>query len=106
DASTAALFESAGLPKPELLKKYGIVGIPLVDARAQFHAPATFGETVEIESRIAEWGKSSFSVEHKLYNGGKLAAEGFEKRVWTGKDAASGKLKGQAIPEEVKERLK
>ena len=106
DASTAALFEAGGLPKPEMLKKYGIVGIPLVDARAQFLAPATFGETIEIESKIAEWGNTSFSVEHKLYHGGKLAAEGFEKRVWAAKDAASGKLKGKPIPAEVKERLK
>ncbi|MFZ0968860.1 MAG: acyl-CoA thioesterase, partial [Candidatus Acidiferrales bacterium] len=36
DACTNALFERAGLPKPEILKSYGIGGIPLVEARARF----------------------------------------------------------------------
>jgi 4-hydroxybenzoyl-CoA thioesterase len=106
DASTAGLFEKAGLPKPEMLKKYGIVGIPMVDTRAQFLVPASFGDTVEIESRIADWGNSSFTVEHKLYKNGKLAAEAFEKRVWTVREPGpEGKLKSQPIPAEVKERF-
>jgi 4-hydroxybenzoyl-CoA thioesterase len=103
DACTGALFEKAGLAKQEMLKKYGIVGIPMVDTRAQFLRPATFGETIEVESRIADWGKTSFSVEHKIYKEGVLIAEGFEKRVWTAR-AESG-LKSQPIPEEVKQRF-
>jgi 4-hydroxybenzoyl-CoA thioesterase len=107
DASTAALFEKAGFVKHEMLDKYGIAGIPMVDTRARFLAPATFGDTVEIESRIADWGNSSFTVEHKLYKDGTLTAEGFEKRVWTVRVPGAGnKLKGQAIPAEVKERFK
>jgi len=35
DACTNALFESAGLPKPDLLRTYGIMGIPLVEAHAR-----------------------------------------------------------------------
>lgn len=106
DACTNALFEKAGFHKPEMLKHYGLVGIPLVEASAQFYAPASFGETVAVETRIVEWGKSSFRVEHKLYNGGMLTAEGREKRVWTVRDAKSEKgMRGHAIPEEVKARF-
>lgn len=106
DACTNALFEKAGLKKASMLKKYGLVGIPLIDARAKFFAPASFGETVVVESQVVEWGRSSFCVEHKLYKGEALAAEGTEKRVWTVRDAsAETGMRGQPIPEEVKERF-
>ncbi|HUL15583.1 MAG TPA: acyl-CoA thioesterase [Terriglobales bacterium] len=106
DACTAALFEKAGLPKHEMLKRYGIVGIPMVDTRAKFIGPATFGDKVEVESRIADWGDTSFSVEHKVFKGDKLIAEGFEKRVWTVRTLeGDGALKSQTIPAEVKQRF-
>ena len=106
DACTNALFEKAGFGKAEMLKTYGLLGIPMVDARAQFYVPASFGETVTIESRIGEWGRSSFQVQHKLYKGQQLAAEGTEKRVWTVRDAqAKNGMRGEAIPTEVKDRF-
>ena len=106
DACTNALFESAGFRKAEMLKQYGLIGIPLVEASAQFYRPASFGETVTVETRIAEWGKSSFRVEHRLYKGTVLCAEGREKRVWAVPDAKSEKgMRGSAIPEEVKARF-
>lgn len=106
DACTNALFEVAGFRKAEMLKQYGLVGIPLVQTSAQFYAPASFGDNVVVESRIVEWGKSSFRVEHKLYKGNVLGAEGSEKRVWTVRDASSEKgMRGDTIPEEVKVRF-
>jgi 4-hydroxybenzoyl-CoA thioesterase len=106
DACTNALFEAAGFRKAEMLNHYGLVGIPLVEASAQFYAPASFGDIVVVESRIVEWGKSSFRVEHKLYKGNVLNAEGREKRVWTVRDASSEKgMRGKAIPEEVMARF-
>jgi 4-hydroxybenzoyl-CoA thioesterase len=106
DACTNALFEKVGFRKAEMLKHYGLLGIPLVEATAQFHAPASFGETVTVETRIVEWGKSSFRVEHRLYKGTVLSAEGMEKRVWAVPDAKSEKgMRASAIPEEVKARF-
>ena len=106
DACTNALFEKAGFRKAEMLKRYGLLGIPLVEASAQFYAPASFGDTVTVDSRIVEWGTSSFRVEHKLYKGSVLGAEGREKRVWTVRDSKSENgMRGQAIPEEVKARF-
>ncbi len=106
DACTNSLFELAGMPKQELLRKYQIAGIPLVDAHARFLLPSAFGDTVVVESQISKWGKSSFSVEHRLFRGHVLAVEGFEKRVWTVRavDDARG-IRGQAIPREVIERF-
>lgn len=103
DASTNALFARAGLPKPEMLKKYAILGIPMVETSARFLLPSSFGESVVIESSVTEWGKSSFRVQHQLFKGEALAAEGLEKRVWTVRTAEG--MKGQTIPREVKERF-
>jgi 4-hydroxybenzoyl-CoA thioesterase len=60
-----------------------------------------------VETRIIEWGRSSFQVEHKLYKGDVLAAEGSEKRVWTVRDAQSANgIRSEPIPEEVKARFR
>jgi 4-hydroxybenzoyl-CoA thioesterase len=108
DSSTNALFLRAlGFTKYEMMKKYDIVGIPLVDARATFIVPSVFGDVVTIESAIAEIKRSSFRMVHRLLRGETLAVEGHETRVWVGRDPANPeKLKGRPIPPEVVERLK
>jgi 4-hydroxybenzoyl-CoA thioesterase len=106
DACTNALFESAGLPKPELLRTYGIMGIPLVEAHARYIAPSSFGDTVLVETCITEWKKSSFSVQHKLYRGEILAVEATEVRVWTVRTGSDPKwIESRPIPREVIERF-
>jgi 4-hydroxybenzoyl-CoA thioesterase len=106
DGCTNALFEHAGLPKQEMLKKYAIGGIPLVESRARFLLPSSFGDTVVVESNITEWGKASFSVYHRLFKGEELAVEGFEKRVWVvHAPGEKNKIKSQTIPREVIEKF-
>jgi 4-hydroxybenzoyl-CoA thioesterase len=100
DASTAALFEQAGLPKAAMLARYNIAGIPLVEARSRFMKPSTFGDRVIIESRITVWRRGSFDVGHKLFRGDDLAVEGFETRVWTERTPAGG-IKSRPIPADV-----
>ncbi len=39
DNCTSGLFRAAGLPLKELFKEHGIVGIPIVEARARFILP-------------------------------------------------------------------
>lgn len=106
DACTNALFERVGLPKREMIARYGIAGIPMVECRARFIVPSQYGEKVVVESCVSEWGRSSFSVQHNLFRGDVLAVEGFEKRVWVA-HATDGqsRFKGKAIPQEVKERF-
>ncbi len=107
DACTNALFERAGLPKPLLLRQYGIAGIPLVESRARYLLPSQFGDTLTVESSIAEWGRSSFVVHHRLLKAEALAAEIFEKRVWVMRAAdPTVRFQSAAIPPEVKERFR
>jgi 4-hydroxybenzoyl-CoA thioesterase len=107
DAATNALFLSAlGLNKYEMIQKYGIAGIPLVDVGARFFIPSVFGEVVTVESTVAEIKRSSFRMQHRLMKGEALAVEGFETRVWTGRDPDDpAKLKSRPIPDEVVARL-
>ena len=55
-----------------------------------------------IESRVAEFSRSSFKVEHRLLNKDVLSVEGFETRVWTVLNPADpGRLRSAPIPAEV-----
>jgi 4-hydroxybenzoyl-CoA thioesterase len=103
DASTAALFQAAlGMPKIAWVKKFGIVGIPMVDTRAKFSVPSAHGDEVTIESRVTAFRRSAFDVEHRLLKAdGAVGVEGFETRVWTGRDAESGRIRSVPIPQEV-----
>jgi len=103
DACTNALFHRAlGYPKAEMLRRFQIVGIPLVQASANFLVPSSFGDIVAVESCVTQWGTSSFSVEHKLFRGDVLAVEGFEKRVWTVRPVGEpAKAKSHPIPKEL-----
>jgi 4-hydroxybenzoyl-CoA thioesterase len=103
DTSSWMLFETAlGVKQQELASTYGIIGIALVDARANFMKPAKFGDVIEIASRIKEFRRSSFEVEHLISIGGTLAVEGGETRVWAVRDKADpDKITTAAIPPEV-----
>lgn len=101
---TEALFERGlGMKKPEWTRKYGIIGIPMVDTRAKFSISSRHGDDVEIISRFAEVRGSSFDVVHRLMHGDRLAVEGFETRVWTGPDPSSpGRMRSLRIPDDVR----
>jgi len=103
DTSSWLLFEQAlGVKAQKLAAAYGIVGIALVDARANFLKPAKFGDTIEIASRVSEFRRSSFDVEHKLTIGGELAVDGAETRVWATRDKNDpDKIAAVAIPGDV-----
>jgi 4-hydroxybenzoyl-CoA thioesterase len=103
DASSWMLFEAAlGVKQQELATAYGILGIALVDAKANFLKPVHFGDKVEIVSRVAEFRRSSFDVEHRLNVGGEVAVEATETRVWAVRDKADAdKIKTAAIPKDV-----
>jgi 4-hydroxybenzoyl-CoA thioesterase len=108
DAATNTLFLAAlGLNKYEMIRKYGIVGIPLVEISTWFTIPSVFGEVVTIESTVAEIKRSSFRMQHRLLKGGALAVEGFETRVWTGHDPDDpDRLRSRPIPDEVIAKLR
>ena len=103
DGATQELFRAAlGEPKIKWVKTYDIVGFPMVDTRAKFIIPSRYGDDIVIESRVAEFRKSSFDIEHRIMKGDQLAVEGFETRVWVAADPTRpGGIKSKPIPEAV-----
>ena len=103
DTSTWKLFEAAlGVKPHELATAFGIIGIPLVDVRANFLKPIKFGNLVDMTSRVSEFRRSSFDVEHRLSVNGELAVEGGETRVWAARSKDNPeKITSTAIPGDV-----
>jgi 4-hydroxybenzoyl-CoA thioesterase len=103
DTCTTVMIERAlGMNKIDFLKVYNFIGYPVLDTRARFHKPTRYGDDVAIETKLTEYGRSSFKVEHRLSNAGTLAAEGFETRVWAARDPEDPEqIKAQSIPEAV-----
>lgn len=106
DHCTTMLYEAAGWPKQVMVETFGIAGCPLVETRAKFMAPCSYGDEVAITSSIADIRNSSFDIRHELSKGDRLCVEGFETRVWTRKDAETGRLKSAPLPPEVVLRFK
>jgi 4-hydroxybenzoyl-CoA thioesterase len=78
----------------------------VVDTRARFLLPTSFGDDVIIESTLVEMRRSSFELRHHLSKDGKLAVEGSETRVWVRRQSADSKsIKAHPIPDEVVARL-
>jgi 4-hydroxybenzoyl-CoA thioesterase len=108
DAGTWLLLQIAlGVPRHNLSEHFGIIGIPLVEAGANFVAPLKFGDRIELESAVTDLRRSSFDVQHRVYKDGKIAIDGLEKRVWAGAhpDDAT-RMRAVPIPEEVAARLR
>ncbi|HZQ13726.1 MAG TPA: thioesterase family protein [Pseudolabrys sp.] len=105
DAATAALFERAlGLTKFEQLKRFDFAGYPLARTRAKFIRPTRFGDDVTVDSSIT-FGRASFAVEHRLSLRGETCVECAETRVWVVRDPATGAIKSQPVPDEVRAKF-
>jgi 4-hydroxybenzoyl-CoA thioesterase len=102
DTSTGWLFERTGLKPLAMRKKYGIVGMPIVEAQATFMMPCRFDDEVVVESEVSKWGRTSFTVRHRLLKENKLAVEGFERRVWAfPHPERAGAIQPQPVPAEI-----
>ncbi len=102
DSSTGWLFERTGLSPLAMRKKYEIVGMPIVELGARFLKPCRFDDEIVIESEIGEWGRSSFTVRHRILRNGELMLDGFEKRVWAAKHPdRPDAIQARSLPAEI-----
>src|SRR5258705_385878 len=103
DQSTRLFFDSVGLDWDSLGQKYGIAGLPIVEAKARFLAPCRFRDEIVIESRVGKWNDKTFEVGHVVLNRGVRAVEGYEIRVWAHRHPEdANRLKAMPIPAEIK----
>lgn len=106
DLAAEALFETLGLPWPELFPKYDIVGVPIVESGARFTAPVRWGDHVSVRAMVAWVKDKTFRMEYEVSNGAVLCARGFEVRAWVARLPGPGDRRAaRSIPEEVARRL-
>ncbi len=106
DAAAHNLFSSAGLDWADIFTRFGVIGLPLVDAGARFVTPSTYGDELIIESQVSQFHSKVLVLTHQIINGGKLAVEGTEKRVWAGRHPEDEKrLQALPIPGEIRDLL-
>jgi 4-hydroxybenzoyl-CoA thioesterase len=102
--STVELFATAGYSLRHLIEEFGIVGYPMIETKANFKIPSSFGDIIEIRSRVTSWRRTSFFVAHEVYRDDQLAIEASEHRVWACK-GPDGKIHGTQAPAEVIARM-
>jgi 4-hydroxybenzoyl-CoA thioesterase len=103
ESCTDALFyEALGMTKYQMMRKYETIGYPMLDTHARFFRSTKFGDDVVIETTVAEFRNSSFTVRHRLTLDGELAVECEDIRVWAGRDPNDPeKIKSKPVPKEV-----
>ena len=103
DQSTRLYFDSVVLEWPTLMEKYGIPGLPIVEAKSKFIAPCLFRDEILIETQITKWNDKTFEVGHVVSNRGVRSVEGYELRVWTNRRPEDPtRFKAIPIPAEIK----
>jgi acyl-CoA thioesterase FadM len=107
DLGTEALFESLGLPWPEMFPAERIVGVPIVESGARFVSPVRDGDEVRIQTTVSEVRERTFRVEHEVSVAGRPCATGFEVRAWVAQpESPGGALAAKPIPAGVVARLR
>jgi len=103
DQSTRLFWDSLGLDWDSLGKKYGLIGLPIVEAKARFIAPSRFRDEIVVETQIVEWNEKTFKVGHTVLNGALRAVEGYEIRAWVHRHPEDpNRMKAMPIPAEIK----
>jgi Thioesterase superfamily len=72
-------------------KKYRIVGMPIIEVGARFVKPCRFDDEIIVKSEVSDWGRSGFTVSHRIFNAGDLAIEGFAAGLGGRGSEASGR---------------
>ncbi len=101
DQGTTALFESVGFDWDTLTAKFGVIGVPIVEAKSRFIAPCSFRDSIIVESSVSRWSSKTFQISHTILNHGKPAVEGYEMRVFAKPHPEDpGRIKASSIPAE------
>ena len=106
DEATGFLFQAAsGMTRTTLIRHYGIVGWPMVDARASFKSPVSYDDRVTIDTEVHYLGRSSIQLDHRLHRDAVLCVECRETRVWTARTDDGDRLTSSPIPDEFRLQL-
>jgi acyl-CoA thioester hydrolase len=100
EVARTELLRSIGLPYTEIQRRG--FNTPLVEAHANYKAPARYDDEVEVKIRAERIGRSSLRLEYEVTKrpGGELLCTGHTVHVMIGADG-----KPKKIPDDLRERL-
>jgi 4-hydroxybenzoyl-CoA thioesterase len=102
DAAFQRLLKSRGHTQSTLTAAYDIIGTPLVDIGASFHAPARYDEELVVEVAITEWKRSTFRVTYRGMVGDRHVLSGHDVRAFVAR-GDDGRLSAVTIPDSFKD---
>jgi len=104
DASSLHFFMACGVPPwRELIKTRGIVGTPLLEINTQFKRPSTYGEILQVHTRVLEWRAKTFTHKHVVMRGDEVICEGTEVRAFVVHPPEDpSRIKAIPVPEDIK----
>jgi 4-hydroxybenzoyl-CoA thioesterase len=99
DAASHNYFIQCGLPPwREMDALPDCIGPPLLEFHTRFVNSATYGERLDIHSRVEEWRGKVFIQSHRIMRGETLICEGRATRALCVKQA-DGRLKAVPVPD-------
>ncbi|SFL88719.1 thioesterase family protein [Variovorax sp. OV329] len=99
DAASRHFFVACGVPHwTETAKTLGVIGTPLVNTQTRFVASASYGDTLDIATRVSVWRTKSFVQAYTVTRGDTLVLECEEVRIFGGK-REDGSLCALPVPE-------
>ncbi|MDR6890591.1 MULTISPECIES: acyl-CoA thioesterase [Variovorax] len=102
DAASRHFFAECGVPRwEETTKTLGVIGTPLVDTHTRFVKAASYGDTLQIAVRIAEWRDKSFVQTYRVARGDELILECEEVRIFAARREGGG-IRAVPIPPEIR----
>lgn len=104
DAASRHFFVTCGVPPwHETTTTMGLIGTPLVDTQASFLKTASYGDVLDIHTRITEWRSKSFVQSHQVMRGDDEIMRCNEVRIFAA-DKEGGGIRAMPIPEDIKLR--
>ena len=82
EQSSHLLFEKAEANMNSLMKEFGVLGLPIVDAQSEFLASSSYGDMITVTSWVSEWRDKTLITSHEIHNNCRLAIKGTEVRIW------------------------
>ena len=101
DFSVHALLARGGLGLKAMIAEFGIDGVPVVEYRSRFLAPARWGDELLIETSVVKLHRCAVDIQHRVFNAGVLTVECTETRVCTAIDPQQGRVTARAWPEKL-----
>ena len=89
-----------------LMKEFGVVGLPIVEAHSEFLAPSSYGDMIEVTCWMSEWSDKTLITSHEIHNNRRLAVKGIEVSIWAKPHPEDhNRLHGQSIPDSLRSRF-